>query len=316
MSSKAPKALKPMKAPKNKSRRGRRPRNVPAAFNSSFRRPQSMIQNRNGRTTLTFREIFPVTIHDSTVNDLMLPFTPTKWPGTRTAILSSTYTAFRPRQVRLIWRSSRGTSNSGLVAVGTIFDGASATYNNKDAGMQVLSSSNGGFITNIWKPHSSVVATNTALRANTFPTYNTSADDIPFWILVIATGLNDGTPIGYLEIQSTITLHNPINTPSAITTSNYIPYVITAAAEGESHATLSLATSDITSALSVGRDYWLVFAKNLVNAAGQELLTRTLQFVTAEFSQTNDANSLFKIDPNFAASAGFCRLIGSAPENF
>lgn len=304
---------------RNRNRRRRNQRyNMPAAYASNTTTTSTVRQNRNGRATLTFREIFPLTMHslNETV-DLVLPFSPCKWLGTRTSTLCSTYSSFRPKRVRVTYRPTRGSSNSGAVAVGCIFDGAAAHFTNRDNGFQALTASNGGYLTNIWKPHSSMVALQTSLRANTFPLYNVDPDDIPFYILAIVSGVAADTAVGYIEISATLTLHNPLTNIIPNSCSDYVNAEFEDTSTTEQTSTiLKVPLSAFNSVPVTGDDFWFVAGRNLLNRS-QEVFTRILAPFHGE-SQGVDANNqvLFKVDSYYAPSTALLRMIGAVSQNF
>lgn len=304
--------------PRTRMRRRRQRQNLPAAYASSTTTASTVRQNRNGRATLTFREIFPLTLNEEAgVVDLILPFSPCKWLGTRTATLCSTYSSFRPKRVRITYRPIRGANNSGAVAIGCIFDGAAAHFTNRDTGFQALTASNGGYLTNIWKPHSSMVALQTSLRANTFPLYNVDPDDIPFYILGIVSGIANGVTAGYIEINATLTLHNPLTNIIPNTSSNYVEgQFVDESTETQQSTILKLPVAAFSSNPVQGDDYWFVAGRNLLNRS-QQILTRILSPFHAEslgLSENNEA--LFKVDSLYAPVTSLIRMIGAVSQNF
>lgn len=204
----APKKNQATKVSKQKMRARQERRtlvhSLPAAYAMSASSNTKIRQNRDGSATLVVQEIFQI---QSERNGLtfMLPANPTKWIGTRAQQLSATYTSFRPLSFEIGYCPVTGTSTSGFVAVGTVFDGARIPSGSDQDLARSLSATNGGFITTMWQPASRRVALGKNLRANTFPLYDVQDDDIPFWVVASGSQANQG----FIVIRCRMTLHNP-----------------------------------------------------------------------------------------------------------
>lgn len=184
---------------------------VPVAYGSANTSRLNFQVAANGSTIMYSTEIFPVERTDGVV-DKMIPICPTKWGGTRTATFAQTFASYRPKFVRISWVPNAPTSLGASVTFGTVTDGASFRPTDRNQVATMLSATNGGIVTSIWKPVSTQVKLGTNLRANTFPTRNTSMDDIPFWVLC-QVGTDDstrGSQYGFIKLEVRWHLHNPI----------------------------------------------------------------------------------------------------------
>lgn len=292
---------------------------MPAAFTSSYS-ANSRIEQVNGVPCLISQEVFPIYANSSNPLIFSLEAVPTKWQGTRSAVLASTYTGFRPIQVNLIYQPSVGTSSQGNIAIGTVFDGASTNLSSASSAMTSLPATNGGFICQLYRPMKSRVRLSTSLRYNLFPTYNVDPDDIPFWIAVSAqTSLENGTQIGNLIVQFKATLHNPAISPANPTSANNVNLTfVHTPASGDTQAStiMQMAKSAVKNALTLGRDYYFNFNSPVLNTTGGEVL-RTLQQVPLSCFNITDTNYEFPFDNNVASASLIGNLIGpSSTGNF
>lgn len=291
---------------------------IPAAYRTDLSTNAS-INVLNGRTTLFSREIFPIVKSENEIFDLMIPMTPTKWTGTRTSALASTYQSFRPLYVSISFMPTNGTSTAGSLAVGTLWDGNSSDINSRTAAITQLPSMNGGFLTSLYTRCSRRVGLGTSLRANTFPTGDINSDDIPFWIICTCDSgniTNNGT-VGNLVVTSRFALHNAINRSVSSTGALNIPATIQKeAAQTPTYSILKVAKNVVSSILSEGRDYWFTFPRYVLNGQSEPLL-RPLQFLTAELFNTTTTDYEFKLDVDFDPITT-CRtyLMGSNEQNF
>lgn len=256
---------------------------------------------------LSSREIFPVTAQKAGLS-YALPMTPSKWSGTRTCALSYTYASHRPLKVRVYWEPAVSTSTPGSVAIGTVFAGARLP-NDSDSWSSIsrsLAASNGGFICTIWDHHSRIVETGRNLRANQFPLYEVSPDDIPFWIC-LATSSTEGM-IGYLVVETVFSLKNPL--------SGSMSQPITGAGQvsishddSQNTSSMTVSQSFFNKALQVGQDLLFTTASNLKNVAGNVMTSILSPFVGQVKSITSDSY-VFNVDNNFATQQALGYVIG------
>lgn len=233
-----------------------------------------------------------------------MPICPTKWVGTRTQVLASTYTAHRPLELRVRWVPSVGTSTPGMIAIGTVFDGARVNLTGEfDTDSRTLAATNGGVITTVWKPTSTNINLKRNLRANTFPLYEVSDDDIPLWIAAV-NSLNQEGVVGQLIIRAKFTLRNPsMNASTPVSWSGEA--TITRSGE-KSSMTLQ---GNFTPTPSVGNMYNFAFGKNLKNDEGN-IIAQALQSVGGQV--TNLSPLTFALSQPFSSQSAYGSVIGLA----
>lgn len=288
-----------------KANRSQRTR-IPVAYGYSTSNYAKLDSSPSG-AILSCREIFPVTAQSSGLS-YALPMTPSKWAGTRTCALSYTYASHRPLKVRIYWEPAVSTATPGSVAVGTVFAGARLP-NDSDSWSSIsrsLAASNGGFVSTIWDHHSRIVTTGRNLRANQFPLYEVSPDDIPFWIC-LATSATEGM-IGYLVVEAVFSLKNPL--------SGSMSQPITGAGSVQITHDDSANTSKMTvpqsffnKALQIGQDLVFTAASNLKNVSGN-VITSILSPFVGQLTSTSDSNYVFNVDNNFATQQALGYVVG------
>lgn len=296
---------------KRRNRRNRqRRRAIPVAYSFSARASAMFKQEKDGSTSLTSTEIFPV-ISQASGLSYMLPMTPTKWANTRTCALAYTYASHRPLSCTVSWEPAVATSTSGSVAIGTVFAGARLP-NDGDRWENIsraLACTNGGFISTIWDHHTSSIALARNLRANQFPLYEVSADDIPFWVCV-ATSDTSGTTIGYLVVTTKFTLRNPLSgsISQPVTGSSSVQFTHD---DQKNETSMSVPQSAINRVLGIGADYTWTFARNLINGAGA-VVSSILSPITARLSGVSGGNYVFSVDSAIATQSALGYVIGQA----
>lgn len=288
---------------------------VPVAYASR----SSVISNlstRNGKTYLEFSEAFPVTRHAADLFDFILPMTPTKWTGTRTAAITSTYSDARPVSISFHFYPSVSTSVSGSYAVGTYFAGNSVRIDTRLAAMSALPATNGGFMQTIWRPGSARVGLGSNLRANNFPMADLCEDDIPFWVVITSAIESNITNLGTLVIRGKLHLHNPITRTEQIPSGNNISLAIQDRPDHQGQKMLIALRDSLVIPTQIGKDYFFTAASNLLNTNG-EILSRALQFFKAQLFETTQTQYHFSVDPLFANIINkLGTFIGRVPENF
>lgn len=302
--------MSPRAKRQTKTRQNRRPRmrrgNLPAAILNANTTSATILQRRNG-TEMVIKEIFPVIYHPSDSLDFVIPFTPTKWQGTRTSTLLSTFSAYRPRRCIIRWNTALGTTTNGNIAIGTSFDGASFNSVTRDAAYQALPTTNAGVATVIYRNTWRGVALSTSLRANLYPTLNVDQDDIPFWILAVANvTVESGTKLGDIIIESVLSVHNPITVNDPNPCANNITMSIEHSNENNT-STLSVIKTAITQELSIGKDYYFSFNRPLWNTASA-MLAKPLKLISANLASIVDNVYKFQLD---SATQSVQSIIGS-----
>lgn len=305
-----------------RNRRSGRPRipgvsfsRAPIGYGFSQTTQARIYTSRNGNTRVEFREIFPIKKDIDSPICFMLPMCPTKWPGTRANILCSTYTDQRPLHVKLEWQPAVTTTTPGTFTVGTVFSGARITESTEyETVSRQLTSSNGGFVTTVWKPAWMNVALSRNLRANNFPMYNVDPDDIPFWI-VAATSLQSSEFLGNLVVTATLSLKNPINPNSVPPVNGFGPAEferVTYPDTGVTKTLLKIPKQYIKSALSHGADYIFNFSRSLLNTAHDVIVDAMGGLIGSYAGEDNNIHT-FEVDNNIATQGNMLfTLIGRA----
>lgn len=303
----SPKSQKPPSS-KRIARRQRRQRArlnmsvAPAAIGANANSYATVKTRVDGSANLHVREIFPVKQTSSGLC-LAIPLCPTKWTGTRTAALAATYMSHRPLRVSWQYVPATSSNTSGSIAVGTVWSGCRLpTTDEVESMYQYLPSTNGGNLSSVWQPTRNAIACGRNLRANQFPLYEVSSDDIPFWIVAASSG---EATVGSLVVTADFTLRNPI-TPGTSGPISYSGNVTFQATETET--TFTLPASALSGTVAVGQEIVFTPLKTLLNKAGA-VLTPTLSSFIATVKEAS-ANLVFSVDSSYAAGAFKTVLIG------
>lgn len=282
----------------------RRRRAIPVAY-SMRASAHAEIRVTDTSASLTSVEIFPIS--KQTVGcSLMLPMSPTKWTGTRTAVLASTYDSFRPLSCSVSWEPAVPTSTSGSIALGTVFAGCRLPSDDSWSSLSSsLAATNGGFVATVWDHASSTISLQKNLRANLFPLYNIDPDDIPFWICVASNSSVD-QPLGYLVVKTKFTLRNPAVPGTAPPVSGSGEFTFT---DDSGKTKLTVAKSVVNKVLNVGQDIVFAFARRLLNRSGQPM-SSILDTVLGHLIGTTDTAYQFAVDNTIAAQTALGYVVG------
>lgn len=308
----------PYTPPQQQSRRNRRRRRyrrryrVPSAFAFKTVANSTLRTMRGGSVRLYCHEQFAVWASTNDKVTFALPITPSKWQGTRTAQLCSTFSSHRPIYLRMSWKPTVGTTTEGSIAFGTIFAGNKVSWNNLEEAQRALTSSNGGFLATVYLPSGRNVQLGTSLTQNTYPLNNIDPDDIPFWILGTST-LTSGN-IGHLVIDAVFSLTNPI--ASNISPLPSTQFVLTATHDADNDTTtMSLPKSNISSTtIAEGDTVWLAPLRNVINLAGS-VLAQILEPILARVTYSGD-NYILNVDKSIASQTIDLCLGGRPSTNF
>lgn len=283
---------------------------IPAAYGMTAQSYARLSSRRDGSTTLESFEIFPIVSQSSGLS-YMLPMTPTKWTGTRTQTLASSFTQSRPLSIEVGWEPAVGTGTAGSVAIGTVWSGARLP-NDGDSWSSIsrsLAATNGGFICTLWHHMQRKIDCARNLRANGFPMYEVQPDDIPFWILVASTDTT-GAVIGYLTVRSVLTLRNPIcgSVTPPVTAAG--PMSFTHDAEAGT-TKLTVNKNLFNNTLAIGQDMLFTFGRNLLNTVSN-VLTQVLSTVKGALIAIVNNEYVFAVDSNYATQQALGYVIGRA----
>lgn len=278
---------------------------APAAIGAKANSYATVQTHTDGSAVLKIREIFP--IRQTTIGlARAIPICPTKWTGTRTASIAATYMSHRPLRVSWQYIPATSANTAGSIAVGTVWAGCRLPNTDSIEDLcQYLPCTNGGSLSSVWQPCSSAVSCGRNLRANQFPLYEVSSDDIPFWIVAAS----DGTAvIGSLVITAEFTLRNPI-TPGASGPVSYSGNVTFTAEQDKT--IFSLPKDAVSAPLSVGQELCFTPLRNLMNRTGS-IMTQALATFVASVMTIGDQIQ-FSVDPNYAAASFNAVLMGRSP---
>lgn len=157
------------------------------------------------------------TIPDSHITELdqpliaLIPSNPAYWLGTRIATVAKGYQNYRPVKFNVHYVPHCAATQAGNVIAGTIFHEAPSITNVQ----QSLKTSNGGILTQAFKPAVSVVKVGSNLQKNLYRVGGDIDDDsMPFYYIAIAIACRntDGQSIipGYFYVDYTYIFKNPI----------------------------------------------------------------------------------------------------------
>lgn len=237
----------------------RQQRILPAAYTSSAR-AQATFNRRT--STISFQEIFPIDLQHGT---FMLPFSPTKWTGTRTRALCQTYGSFRPLDVAISYQPAVATVTPGIIAIGTVFNGNRIDLTTDvNTNISSISSLANALMTQVYQPVTMPVKLGVCLSQNNYPTTLIDDDDIPFWIVASSTVTNPG----YVIINARISVHNPMNIIDASVGGSFVG---TIQRPTESETQTTLVTTSSVPGVNVGDSIKMMASQELVSVDGSTL---------------------------------------------
>lgn len=141
----------------------------------------------------------------------VIPANPVYWSGTRIAALASGYQNYRPMKFKVSYVPQCAVTQQGNVIGGTIWD-TGIDINNIQ---QTLRTSNGGFLTQCYVPHTSTVKPKSNLQFNLYRVSGKFAQDSnPFYYIAMSVGCydtnNNRIIPGYFYVSWSFELKNPI----------------------------------------------------------------------------------------------------------
>lgn len=155
----------------------------------------------------------------------VIPANPVYWRGSRIAALASGYQNYRPLRFRITYVPIVAATQQGNVIGGTIWDNGFESDNIQ----QSLRTSNGGFLTQCYTPHSSVIRPKTNLQFNLYRVGGAfDQQSNPFIFIAIALGCrnsnNQRVIPGYFYVTWSFELKNPIGTHGAFKNTGLTTY--------------------------------------------------------------------------------------------
>jgi hypothetical protein len=143
----------------------------------------------------------------------VIPANPVYWRGSRIAALASGYQNYRPLRFRITYVPIVAATQQGNVIGGTVWDNGFESDNIQ----QSLRTSNGGFLTQCYIPHSTIIRPKTNLQFNLYRVGGAfDQQSNPFIFVAIALGCknssNQRVIPGYFYVTWSFELKNPIGT--------------------------------------------------------------------------------------------------------
>lgn len=193
----------------------RQRRQIPLARPVAFKRSivNTNIANTTARVTgndLVYK--IPTTITNTNANVIaVIPSNPAYWKGTRVATIAKGYQNYRPLKFNVHYVPQCAATQAGNVIAGTIYHEAPSVDNLQ----QSLKTSNGGMITQVFKPATSVIKVGTNLQKNLYRIGgNIDDDSMPFYFIAVAIACKDinNNPVvpGYFYVEYSYLFKNPI----------------------------------------------------------------------------------------------------------
>lgn len=154
----------------------------------------------------------------------VIPANPVYWTGTRIAALASGYQNYRPIKFKVNYIPICAVTQQGNVIGGTIWDDGISN----DSIQQSLRTSNGGFLTQCYTPHSTSIRPKSNLPFNLYKIGGDFQQTNPFIFIAIAIGCtntNDQRIIpGYFYVTWSFELKNPIGSTNQFFNTGLINY--------------------------------------------------------------------------------------------
>lgn len=209
------------------------------------------IQGSGAMCTCTSRELFYIS-KPGTSSCWALPATPTKWLDTRTRTMCQQWSSFRPLSCVVHYVPAVSTGTDGMMSFGTIFADNKLAYGSMSDGGAInsLPTTNGGFATTVWRPHTSRITLGSTLHQRNFPLSNVDPDDIPFWFVCNLPGT------GILAVDMTMQLCNPASGAQVRFTGPFKPTGV------DGHPTqfkIPANVVQIMTGLKVNQGYWFKY---------------------------------------------------------
>jgi len=206
-------------------------RRIAAASAKSMNRRFTIIRQDGNSVRVSGRDLIysiPDTLTSpvQTTNVIaVIPANPVYWIGTRIAALASGYQNYRPMSFKISYIPMCAVTQQGNVIGGTIWDDGIASDNIQ----QSLRTSNGGFLTQCYVPHTTVIKPKSNLQYNLYRIGgNFDVKSNPFLFIAMAIGCTNASNQkiipGYFYVTWTYELKNPIGKVSAFYNSGLTTY--------------------------------------------------------------------------------------------
>lgn len=204
---------------------------MPAANTTRFKRDFRIINQDGNTVTVAGRDLI-YQIPNSLIAPIQttniitcIPANPVYWTGTRISALAQGYQNYRPQYMKITYVPQCAVTQQGNVIAGTLWNEAPESNNLQ----QSLRTSNGGMLTQCYKPASSIIKMKTNLQYNLFRIAGQfDQESNPFIYIAMAVGTtnaNDQQVIpGYFYVTWKYILKNPIGNTNTYYNSGLILY--------------------------------------------------------------------------------------------
>jgi hypothetical protein len=199
----------------NKNRRLNRNK-MPAANTKNMNRDFRILYQDGNTVRVTGRDLvyqIPSDIVSQYNSDIItvIPANPCYWLGTRIAALAQGYQNYRPLSIKFNYIPQCAVTQQGNVIAGTLWNQAPSNVNLQ----QSLRTSNGGQLSQCYKPFTSIVRMKTNLQYNLYKTAGQfDQESNPFIYIAMSVGcLNENKQNivpGYFYVTWSFVLKNPI----------------------------------------------------------------------------------------------------------
>jgi hypothetical protein len=225
--------VKGKRLPNNRKRRANviRGKKLAAASAKGFTKRFTMLRQNGNSVRVTGRDLIYSIPDDLTspIQDTnvitVIPANPAYWKGTRIAALASGYQNYRPILFRITYIPMCAVTQQGNVIGGTIWDDGIDNNNLQ----QSLRTSNGGFMTQCYVPHTTRIRPKSNLQFNLYRMggeFSTTSN--PFIFIAIAVGCkntsNQRVTPGYFYVTWSFELKNPIGSINTFNNTGLITY--------------------------------------------------------------------------------------------
>lgn len=204
---------------------------IAAASAKSFKKRFTVLRQNGNSVRVTGRDLIYTIPDDLTapIQDTnvitVIPANPAYWKGTRVSALASGYQNYRPLLFKLTYVPMCAVTQPGNVIGGTIWDDGL----DNDNLQQSLRTSNGGFLTQCYVPHTTQIRPKTNLQFNLYRLggeFSTTSN--PFIFVALAIGCknssNQRVVPGYFYVTWAFELKNPIGNVNTYNNSGLILY--------------------------------------------------------------------------------------------
>lgn len=196
--------------------RRRKRKNLAAAYTKSFKREFNILRQTGTSMRVKGRDLIykiPLDLQSNNNTNVItvIPCNPAYWLGTRMAAISAGYQNYRPIVFKITYVPQCAVTQQGNVIGGTIWN-----MSPNDANIQqTLRTSNGGMLTQCYKPFSTNIELGTNLQFNLFRMGGKfDQESNPFIYLAMSIGTKDSNNNiiipGYFYVNYEYELKNPI----------------------------------------------------------------------------------------------------------